>query len=215
MKLIKNSRSFSKNKCPLFLVKRVNNVEDVDFYIKSTDDNLGSGREKFMKETYEKLYEENRMRLIRYAQKILGDRYDAEDAVEQVFCNIIRNCVDFEDMNEEEIQKYLLKSVKHSSCDILETRKKVAYIEDYDDKGVLREYTTFERVCENISKDTVIGKIQKFSCITNNILYMSLFEGMTCNQIADELHMTESAVKKRIQREKKKLSQMCQKLLEN
>ena len=59
MKLIKNSRSFSKNKCPLFLVKRVNNVEDVDFYIKSTDDNLGSGREKFMKETYEKLYEEN------------------------------------------------------------------------------------------------------------------------------------------------------------
>ena len=151
---------------------------------------------------FEELYYEYRQGMYGLVYSILVDSHAAEDAVHTVFLRLIKHIEKVEKLDKGKQKSYLLTAVKHAALDIKRKQKRHAEI-------------SMEEVPENLLADSgmefwekeLVISILKLPVIYREILQYKYAVGIENKQIADMLGISESTVRKRLERAKKMLKE--------
>lgn len=129
---------------------------------------------------------------------ILGNEYDAQDAVQDTFYRYLYTEPEFSD--EEHEKAWLIRVAVNISKDMRRSQKRhpkiyLEQIEDYytssDDKEILEE---------------LVALPYKLKVV----IYLHYIEGYQVKEISCMLHISQAAVKKRLQRGREQLKLLCE-----
>lgn len=157
---------------------------------------------KLLEELYQKKYSE----LYRRAYEMLGDRYAAEDAVEEVFVTIMGHQVWWTNQNEKVRFEYVMRACETVCCKMLAEREKVRLIE-YEEKTPENEDGRMELGVEQGVE--VSGYLDKLSELDKAIFEERYFGDYSVKEIAQHNNMSENNVSKHLARGKEKMSSIA------
>ena len=152
----------------------------------------------------EKLYMLYEQKMYQIAYRILQDSWLAEDAVQEAFIKLMRHKVYFEDAESADCKRYIITVIKHSSITIYNKKKKEKELLYLTDEGeIFREAIAPGNAEENI--EDLISKLpEKYYAVVNCLAVKNL----STKETAEELGITDAAVRKRFERAKKMLKAM-------
>lgn len=161
------------------------------FYLQLID--TPSDRAKF-----EGLYHTYRGLLHRIARRILQSEEDAEDAVHEAFIKIAKNISKFSEIKCPKTRTYLVLVVESTSKDLLRKRKETVPLED-----------TFGLTTEDLGNDALAVCFSRLSPLDRAVLLLRKLHGYSAREVAQMLDISEAAARKREQRAKSKLYELC------
>lgn len=135
------------------------------------------------------LYQKEQTRLLRLAASILGPGPRAEDAVHDGFLKLLRCLDQFRDKPADQLAAWLMVVVKNNALDILrKERRETVLAEDWEavapaDAG---EFHALVAIIRGMPEDY------------RRVLELRFVAEWSLADIAEELHLSESAVKTRI-----------------
>ena len=125
------------------------------------------------------MYDKHYAVMLSLAKSLLGDEEESRDVVEEVFATIVHNDTTILPATEK---PYLLRCVRNRCVNIvnrMSTRQRLSKLEDSENVERLRLFMS-----------------QWLSKRAMTILYMRFADGMKYHEIAEALHISESAVYK-------------------
>ena len=156
-----------------------------------------------------------RRRLVQVAQGILGNRMEAEDAVQDAFCRMwTRRCV----LHDGEAAAAILTTTtRHVSIDLLRKRKATLDIDESPDAlggGEPPEWERQEAQAEAQQRWQEVERLmaEVLSVEQQLVLRRRDYEGASFEAIAAELHSTPTAVRMHLSRARRKILQTYQAL---
>lgn len=165
---------------------------------------------KMTREEINIFYQRYRVRLFNTSYRILGDRMDAEEVMQDVMIKYLKSGMSLTLPKEE---AWLVKSVVRGSIDRLRKRKREGlFLEEYrsdmeDMKVEEREKEMWGVLGESDSEmvNRMKGAILKLPDGYRGILSMVLFEGYDYQEVAEILGVKESTVRSQFMRGKGRL----------
>lgn len=150
---------------------------------------------------FKELFAAQHDRMLRVALGILRDQADAEDAVQNAFVQIIRHFEKIFQIPCDELGFWCISIVKNEAIQILRKKKKnVVPLEDWD---------AFEEGCAGVHDySALVACFARLPETYRAALEMKLLLGYSNKEIAEQLGLTEEAVKKRISRGRKLLQEI-------
>jgi len=147
----------------------------------------------------ESLFNKYEHKMLATALYILKNQQLAEDAVQDVFVSVIKHLDRLDENNN--IEAYLLKSVRHRAIDIIrkENREKVTF--DAIEKNNILYQREVQSEAEDIDYVEYAARII-VSLPTNlsTVFILHYQDDLSCVQIADRLNISYDAAFKRLQR---------------
>jgi len=147
------------------------------------------------KRKFEQLYLLYHRHMLRTAQKILRDEQLAEDAVHQTFLRIMGDMTKIGDVSCHQTRVYAVIKVRGIALNMLRARRKIIempfeeLLEDMEDE-----------IADEISGEELRAVLAQLPPIHRDVLYLMYFEDMSVRDISRQLSLSESAVKKRLER---------------
>lgn len=154
-------------------------------------------------------YHKYRVRLFNTSYRILGDKMDAEEVMQDVMIKYLKSGVCLSLPQEE---SWLVKSVVRSSIDRLRKKKRdTEFLERY--KADIKEATdnTEWKVCAEMVPKIKVG-ISMLPDGYRAVLSMILFEGYDYEEVAQILEVKESTVRSQYMRGKERLIKIINEL---
>lgn len=151
---------------------------------------------------FESFHEKFYKRMISVAYEIIGDRFQAEDAVSDAFLRIAKSWKVIKELSEEQKDYYVYMSAKNSALNVLKKEEKYSTTIEYDDTMLSND---------SLSGNTDEFIIQQINMLSKNdreILYLKYSMGLDYKAISAALGITVSAARKRLQYAKNNLSQL-------
>ncbi len=151
-----------------------------------------------------RIWEEFSVPLKRYIMKHVQDQHDAEDILQEIFCKITHSMSHLK--NENKLQSWVYQITRNAIIDYYRSRKVVVVLpqmfesmidESATEGGAADEIT----LCIRKMIDHLPDKYRQAIILTE-------FEGLTQKELADELGMSLSGAKSRVQRARKRLKDM-------
>ena len=130
---------------------------------------------------------------------LLGNRYDAEEAVQETFLSYITKEKTFE--GEEHKKAWLLRVAVNKSKNILRSRHRHLYINLED----------IQEIVAGKEKQDMLAEIMQLPTPIKTAVHLHYYEGYTCREIGAIVGATEAAVKKRLQKGRKLLKDILKK----
>lgn len=162
----------------------------------------------------QKLYEENKQKLFRIANKILQNTADAEDAVQICFSKIIDDFKDYRDMPYEELAVLCQTIVKHDAIDIIREHKKMVNFTDEvhlgEDDIVSATPDILEQLVERYEKDLVVQAIMELKEEERELMYLQYVSELKPKEIAKLFDTTSSAIRKKTLKCRNKLAKILE-----
>jgi len=145
----------------------------------------------------ETLYEEHHRVAIGLAYRILGNRLDAEDAVQEALLSVWRALATYDPLAGS-IRSWLLGVVRNRAIDALRSRRRrpECVLEDYEfpvDAGIVDG-----EVMAAADRDYVLDLILALPAPQREALKLAYFAGLSHTEIAGVLHLPVGTVKGRI-----------------
>jgi len=164
--------------------------------------------EEQQKEKFELLYEKYRKPMFYAANRILNDTYLAEDAVHQAFINIIKYLDRIDDVGCHKTRTLIVIIVENISISLYRQRKRYNTV-DYDDYefNLYSDEETEAVVFEKLGTDIILKNIRELPESDSRILSLRYIVELSDKEIAALLGLTHSAVRKRLERARKKLAE--------
>jgi len=158
-----------------------------------------------------KIYDKYRKRMIYTASQILGDGR-GEDAVHDVFINIIDRIKKNPDFLRDKVGQYFVVMVKNHSINIL-NREKMELIpfDDeilYDDININPKPNLEEALIQKEAVDKMAIYIRQLSTKTRQVLEYRFIEKYSNIEIAEILGVSQSTVSSRLDRGKAQLRKL-------
>lgn len=152
------------------------------------------------KSFFEKLYEEYRQEMYKFAYWLLADSQAAEDVVHTVFVRVIMHIETVESMEAEKRRSYLMTAVRHAALDMKKKQKRHAQlgIDEVPQKLLAKEELAYWE------KEFVLS-ILKLPVIYREVLQYKYAIGLENKEIGEILKISEATVRKRLERGKKLL----------
>lgn len=155
-------------------------------------------------EKLERLYSSYRQRLYYVALKILQEPADAEDAVQDAFLRIRDHLDQISEENGHKTTSFLVVVVRHIAIDYLRKRKKeVSYSMEALDRLVRLETEEPQALGSDLEE-----AFQQLSFDHAEILRLKYYQDFSNAEIAGILGISESSVRKRLSRARKKLEEL-------
>lgn len=162
---------------------------------------------RFIEDCYQ-LYEQ---KMYRVAFAILNDQNAAEDAVQEAFLKLMKSRKIFEDAKSDDCKRYIISVIKSAAISIYRVRKRDFQLislneheEVIEDKAVSVEHN------DAIDLTGILDKLpQKYS----DVVRCLVVDGLSVRETSTKLQITESSVRKRFERAKKKLRVYAQEAL--
>ena len=156
-----------------------------------------------------------RRRLLQVAQGILGNRMEAEDAVQDAFCRMWTRRSELHDGGAA--AAILTTTTRHVSIDILRKRKATLDIDESPDAlggGEPPEWERQERQAEAQQRWQEVQRLMAEALTPEQQLVLRRrdYEGASFEAIAAELHSTPTAVRMHLSRARRKILQTYQAL---
>ncbi len=156
------------------------------------------------------LYEENKEKLFYIANKILNHQQDAEDCVHDVIESLIDYLQVYMESEEEHQKNILGRMCRNIAIDKYRKNKRRNQFEYYPDDDSMFEFVDEESDVSKIvireeNRNRLIELIDSLDSIHSDILFWRYFMNMSISHIAKMLALTETAVRMRLSRARKKL----------
>lgn len=145
----------------------------------------------------EQLYKTYIGLLYRIAYRRLGNRQDAEDAVHQTFLAIIPHLFKIGDLHSPKTRSFLVIIVERKSVDILRQREKHAHVELIEEAVEVQAPPPWGG-----SLKEAIGRLPEHQ---KHVLLLRYDNGFSTHEIGKMLGITDSGVRKILNRAKKAL----------
>ncbi|WP_313343031.1 RNA polymerase sigma factor [Sedimentibacter sp.] len=156
------------------------------------------------KSKFEQIYNYYKLTMFYVAKSILKDDYLSEDAVHDAFINIAKSMDNISDVISPRTKGYVVIIVRNISLNILKKQKPIAEIEDFDE-NVSYDISLEDEILSKLSFDFIIEEIMNLPVIYKDVLYLSYVEDLSTQEISKLINISNEAVKKRLQRGRKKL----------
>ncbi|MDD2495690.1 MAG: sigma-70 family RNA polymerase sigma factor [Tissierellia bacterium] len=156
------------------------------------------------KSKFEQIYNYYRHTMFYVAKSILKDYYLSEDAVHDAFINIAKNMDNILDVNSNRTKGYVVVIVRNISFNMLKKQKNIADIDDFEE-NLSDDVNLEDKVLSKISFDLIVAEIDSLPIIYKDVLYLTYVEDMKTQEISALINISNEAVKKRLQRGRKKL----------
>jgi RNA polymerase sigma-70 factor (ECF subfamily) len=154
-------------------------------------------------EKLKKLYEIYEQPMYRIAFSVLKNSSDAEDAVSDAFMSIIKKIGSICEPYSPKTKNYIVKTIKSSAIDIYRKNKRnYERIQSIDDS--INSIPDTALVVENDIGDND-GILDKLNETDRKIITLRCRDELQWREIAQQMNMTESNVRKRFERARKKL----------
>lgn len=148
------------------------------------------------------LYEKYRKLMFYIANQILKDDYLSEDAVEQTFVKIIEHLDNISDVDCHKTKSYIVIMIRNCAINLYRQRKNHPTV-SLDDDIELANDQPFE-----IDEMDVLTKaVVKLPVIYRDIYTLKYVQELSNQEIAKILDISESTVRKRLERAKEKIQQ--------
>ena len=162
----------------------------------------------------QKLYEENKQRLFRIANKILQNTADAEDAVQICFSKIIGDFDDYRSMPYDELVILCQTIVKHDAIDIIRQHKKTVNFTDEMHLGEddVESFTPdiLDQLIEHYEQDLVVQAIMELEEDERELMYLQYVSGLKPKDIAKLFSTTSGVVRKKTLKCRNKLAKVLE-----
>lgn len=164
------------------------------------------------KSRFEQIYYNYKHIMFYVAKSILKDDYLSEDAVHNAFINIAKNMDNIGEVDSTRTKGYVVVIVRNISLNMLKKQSKTVAIDDFEEYTA--DYINLEdEVLSKLSFDFIVEEIVKLPIIYKDILYLSCVENLKTKEISGLINIEHEAVKKRLQRGRKKLLENLKKEL--
>lgn len=157
---------------------------------------IAKGENKALEELF-LLYKE---KVFRMALAILGDRFLAEDVVQETFLRVQQNAESFQFRNSE--REWIMTIAHNIAIDVLRKRKKEIVQEE-----VISHREIPDAVIDGNSDIGFLQLIEPLNELDKQIVSLHLISELKHREIAHILNMSVSAVKKRYERAIKRIAQ--------
>lgn len=149
-----------------------------------------------MPQKFDQLYQAWHKPMRYIAEKILGDPYLAEDAVQNALFRISRqkHCLPRE---EKALRAYMLTSAKHAALDLL---PKIPDEINFDSVVIADPRDIFSEVAASQDYERLLKAISDLPEMYRDVLMLRYVQELKVGQIARLLGKTKSAVSKQLQR---------------
>ncbi|SRR6266508_451335 len=154
---------------------------------------------------FEELVERTHTQVYTLARRLVGDRRDAEDVAQEAYLRVFRSLGGFRE--EARFETWLYRIVTNAAMTFLSRRGRfgelLAEPEDAEppDGGGGREPD------EVVERDELKRALATLSPGMRTVVVLKDVYGLSCQEIADEMHLTEGAVKVRLHRARKRLKE--------
>ncbi len=157
------------------------------------------------------IYEKSVARLYRIAMTMLGNREDAEDAVQEAFLDVAGNPNGFFAVPETKRVSYIKTIVKRKAQGILKKRyNAVSHETDIDEDTPDNNTPIDEKLDSEMSRDEIYRFIDTLSYDLRKVLYLRIEYELSYAEIGERLGISEEAAKKRFARAKNKIKQFLE-----
>ncbi len=145
------------------------------------------------------LFAEYKQMMFKTAKGILCSDFNAEDAVQEAFREIIRNPDSFFNVDPENRAAYMIAVVRNISVDMFNKKNKVR-LEVLDEEGFYDDdQLLFEDgMIGKVSKDKLKQFIKTLPPLQRDVLTLRCLMGFSVAETAAKLNISQSAVKKRL-----------------
>lgn len=126
--------------------------------------------------------------LLKICFTMLGNRYDAEEIVQETFIAYMVNDKEFRDTEHE--KAWLIRVAVNKSKNALRYRNKHTYV-NLDD---------VQEVAASEDKQEMLAEVMRLPAKIKTVVHLHYYEGYSCKEIGKIVGATEAAVKKRLQR---------------
>lgn len=154
---------------------------------------------QFIEDCYS-LYEQ---KMYRVAFAILNDSAAAEDAVQDAFVRLMKSKKVFDDAKSDDCKRYIIAVIKSSAINIYRVRKKdfrLISLSDHDE--ILESESSEQELHESIDIEAILDKLPlKYK----DVVKLLVVDNLSVRETAHALNITESSVRKRFERAKKKI----------
>ena len=154
------------------------------------------------KSKFEKLYEQYRHIMKNTALGFLHDEYLAEDAVHESFIKLTRHLDKVEEINSHKTAKYLVIIVENTCRDMLKKNGKIQ-ITEFDDGYMQSEEISTDFDFSKLEFEIILEKIKEMPDIYRDVMLLKFYNNLNDKEIADTLGISNSVVRKRLERAKK------------
>ena len=149
------------------------------------------------------IYEQYHERMEQVALHILGDRNNAEDAVQNAFLQVIKHFEKIYEIPCEELPFWIISIVRNESLMILRTKRKIIPLEEWEG---------FEKSANDvIGYHELVGLFRNLPETYRAVLEMKILIGYTDKEIAKHLGISETAVSSRASRGRELLRKLIEK----
>ncbi len=153
------------------------------------------------KKSFEELYKKYSCLAFSIAFNILKNNELSEDACSEAFLSIAKCFEKIKNLEPHKLEKYIVITVRNTSINMYNKEKKhTETLPLGDNFSDLNDESLFDR-----KYDDIIECIRKLSPIDQEILYLRINFGLKHNEIADTLHISNAAARKRLQTAKENL----------
>ena len=151
---------------------------------------------------FEYIFNSYAKQMIYVANRILGNRQDAEDATQEALLRIAANIKSVDTTDESRAKSYVLTAAKNAAKDILKARSARAKTVDIESAYEIYEEDSSLGVIENAGYEEILDCIRELDPIYRDVLYYHLAEEMSGKEIASLLGRKYGTVKMQIKRGK-------------
>lgn len=149
------------------------------------------------KSKFERIYYDYRKLMKHIAIHFLHDEYLAEDAVQEAFIKLTRHISGVDENDSHKTKAFIVIIVKSVCLDMLKKDKhdKSFSLEEIDSMGYVND-DSFKK----LEADDVCSVISSLSDTYREIIELKVYHNLSDKEIADVLSISDSAVRKRLQR---------------
>ncbi len=155
-------------------------------------------------ELINKLFEKYEQMMFDVALRILQNRFDAEDVVQDAFSWLIKNPKAISDFSDNEKRFYLAGMVKHISLNYIKKKKRhpLENMDGYEE--LASNYSVEETALENITIEEIKQALSELSALDYSLMYLYVIMQMKPSEIAKELKIPKKNIRAQVRVRKEK-----------
>lgn len=164
------------------------------------------------KNKFETIYYKYRNVLYCYAVKILSNRADAEDVLQETFIKVAKNIKTVNNTDERETNSYLAVILRNTAYDFLRKKSKLSEIDIERVKEIPGD-DFIESLASDIQYDKIVGVIKNIPSPYSEVLYLHYVRDLSVKQTANLLNRKSETVKMQLVRGKRILIKMLSEVI--
>jgi RNA polymerase sigma-70 factor (ECF subfamily) len=153
---------------------------------------------------FEELVERTNRQVYTLAYRLVGDRHEAEDVAQEAYLRAYRSLRGFR--GDARFETWLYRIVANAA--MTQLRRRGRFGELLGDQDVVSLQPAARQIEETLEEDEIKSALQTLPLGQRTAVVLKDVYGFSCQEIADEIGVSEGAVKVRLHRARRRLKEL-------